>query len=86
MGVVFAAYDPELHRNVAVKLLRGDVTDASQRRRIVREAQAMAKLSHPNVAQVYEVGEHDGATFIAMELVHGQTLRMWQREQTSWPR
>ncbi|MBC8074275.1 MAG: serine/threonine protein kinase, partial [Deltaproteobacteria bacterium] len=79
MGVVFAAYDAELDRKVAVKLLRRDLCDESVRKRIVREAQAMAKLSHPNVAQVFEVGEHQGGTFIAMEFVRGETLRVWQQ-------
>ena len=64
MGVVYAAYDPELDRRIAVKLIREDPsggTDASQgRARLLREAQAMAKLSHPNVIQVYDVGTHAG--------------------------
>jgi tetratricopeptide (TPR) repeat protein/tRNA A-37 threonylcarbamoyl transferase component Bud32 len=77
MGVVYAAYDVELDRKVAIKLLRNDRDDATVRVRIVREAQAMAKLSHPNVAHVYEVGEHEGRTFIAMEFVEGKTLRAW---------
>ncbi len=84
MGVVFAAYDPELDRKIAVKLLRSDTTEASMRKRIVREAQAMAKLSHPNVAQVFEVGEHQGSTFIAMEFVRGETLRDWQKTARAW--
>ena len=84
MGIVFAAYDPELDRKVAVKLLRRDLADESVRRRIVREAQAMAKLSHPNVAQVYEVGEHQGRTLIAMEFVRGETLRAWQKHEHPW--
>jgi serine/threonine protein kinase len=78
MGVVFAAFDPQLDRKVAIKLLRRGHDDA----RVVREAQAMAKLSHPNVAQVYEVGTHEGRTFIAMEFVRGTTLRRWCAEQT----
>ncbi len=87
MGVVFAAYDEELDRKVAVKLLRqaGDAR-SDLRARILREAQAMARLSHPNVVQVYEVGEvatAAGQVFIAMEFIEGTTLSEWQR-QRSW--
>jgi Tol biopolymer transport system component len=80
MGVVLAAHDPELDRRVAIKLLHR--TD--QGTRLQREAQAMAKLSHPNVVAVYEVGRFDGQTFIAMELVEGTTLRGWLGEPRSW--
>jgi tetratricopeptide (TPR) repeat protein/predicted Ser/Thr protein kinase len=81
MGVVLAAFDEELDRKVAIKLLRPDLSvDASSHMRLLREAQAMAKLSHPNVAQVYEVGEVQGRIFLAMELVPGKTLRAWLRE------
>src|SRR5262249_19868386 len=73
MGVVMAARDPELGRRVAIKLLVGD----PDHERLDREAQAMAKLSHPNVVTVYEVGTCDGRRFIAMELVDGQTLKAW---------
>ena len=84
MGTVYAAHDAELDRKVAVKLLHND-SHVETHRRIVREAQAMAKLSHPNVAQVYEVGEHGGRTFLAMELVEGVALRDWQSAaQRSW--
>ncbi len=84
MGVVYAAYDPELDRKIAVKLIREDPsggTDASQgRARLLREAQAMAKLSHPNVIQVYDVGTHEGQVYIAMEFVDGRTLGDWASE------
>ncbi|MBX7078117.1 MAG: tetratricopeptide repeat protein [Nannocystaceae bacterium] len=83
MGLVFAAYDPELDRKVAVKLLRRELSDVTGRR-LTREAHAMARLSHPNVAQIYEVGEDHGRAFIAMEFVAGQTLGQWQR-QRAWP-
>ncbi|HEX7701333.1 MAG TPA: serine/threonine-protein kinase, partial [Kofleriaceae bacterium] len=73
MGVVYAARDPELGRGVAIKVLRaGAPAD-----RLRREAQALAKLSHPNVVAVHDVGDHDGQTFIAMALVDGVTLRVW---------
>lgn len=80
MGVVYSAYDPELDRRVALKLLlpRGDAAKRSRGRvRLVREAQALARLSHPNVVSVHDVGEHDGGVFIAMEFVDGDTLKQW---------
>ncbi|MCE9576811.1 MAG: serine/threonine-protein kinase [Deltaproteobacteria bacterium] len=73
MGVVYRARDPELDRDVAVKLLRPQASAL----RLRREAQALAKLAHPNVVRVYDVGEDDGQTFIAMELVVGDNLRQW---------
>ncbi|WP_394840422.1 serine/threonine-protein kinase [Pendulispora rubella] len=72
MGIVYLAYDPELHRQVAIKVLRN-----AAHQRIVREAQAMARLSHPNVVAVYDVGKWEGQVFIAMEHVDGSTLREW---------
>ena len=80
MGMVFAAYDEELDRKLAIKLLRtlpGD--DNTGRARLLREAQALARLSHPNVVTVYEVGEFGTQVFIAMEFVLGQTLHEWLR-------
>lgn len=73
MGVVYAARAPKLDRQVAVKLLRA----SWDKSRLEREARALAKLSHPNVISVYDVGEAEGQTFIAMELVEGCTLRAW---------
>ncbi len=78
MGVVFAAYDPQLDRKVAIKLLisqSGDVKHAQNRLR--REAQALAKLDHRNVVSVHDVGVHEGKLFVAMEFVAGQTLGNW---------
>ncbi len=77
MGLVHAAHDDELDRPVAIKVLRRDLAGADARARFLREAQALARLSHPNVVQVYEVGHHDDEIFIAMELVEGVTLRRW---------
>ena len=80
MGVVYAAYDPELDRKIAIKILRphegkGDRTRRQER--LVREAKAMAKLSHPNVGAIYDVGVHGDHVFLAMEFLSGGTLRDW---------
>ncbi|MEM6293633.1 MAG: serine/threonine-protein kinase [Myxococcota bacterium] len=74
MGVVLAAYDPELDRKVAVKLVRPDMMRSGSRDRMIREARSMARLSHPSVISVYDAGEHQGAIYIAMEFVDGKTL------------
>ena len=81
MGVVLAAYDPSLNRKVAIKILLEGIQAASEgAARMQREAQAMARLSHPNVAQVYEVGEAQGRLYLVMEYVEGATLGAWLRE------
>jgi serine/threonine protein kinase len=81
MGLVVAAWDPELDRKVALKLLRPELTPADggteARARLKREAQAMAKLRHPNVVAVYEVGEYGDQLFLAMEYVPGGNLATW---------
>ncbi len=109
MGVVYAAYDPELDRRIAVKLLRdpapnreaeyqaraklmnrlfGDDSDDARRDgpraddRLLREAQAIARVSHPNVIAVHDVGEYEGQVFLAMEFVQGRTLGAWMKEGT----
>ena len=89
MGVVYSAYDPRLDRKVAIKLLRIFGNDPEQaaalRGRLLREAQAMARLTHPNVIAVHDVGTFDGQVFIAMELVDGGTLRDWfEKEIRPW--
>ncbi len=86
MGVVFSAYDPQLDRKVALKLLRSGLQLATKdaRKRLQREAQAIAQLSHPNVVGVYDVGTtDDGDLYIAMEFVEGDTLTTWLKR---WPR
>ncbi|MEM9463109.1 MAG: serine/threonine-protein kinase [Myxococcota bacterium] len=85
MGVVFKAFDPMLDRRVALKVLHKELND-KHANRLLREAQAMAKLSHPNVVQVYEAGEVGGRAFVAMELIHGQTIGAWMRgpPRPSW--
>lgn len=81
MGIVFEAYDPQLDRRVAVKVLRYADADTEARARLLREAQAMARLSDAHVVAVHEAGEHDGRVFIAMELVHGETLGQWLNQK-----
>ncbi len=83
MGTVYAAYDPALDRRVALKVLRSS-TAGRQQERIRREALAMARVNHPNVVQIFEVGQHDGRLFIAMEFVDGPTLGAWQAEPRPW--
>jgi predicted Ser/Thr protein kinase len=78
MGIVYAAVDGELGRTVAIKLLRPEFGgDQRSGRRLTIEAKALARLSHPNVVSVFDVGEHEGQGFIAMEYVDGETLRRW---------
>src|SRR5689334_3421627 len=71
MGEVFLARDPSLERNVALKLLRRDATQSTLR----EEAKALAALRHPGIVTIYEIGEHDGRDFIAMEYLPGRSLR-----------
>jgi eukaryotic-like serine/threonine-protein kinase len=76
MGVVYAAYDRDLDRRIALKLVR-DPDRSSARRRLLREAKALAQLSHPQVVAVFDVGTYRDQVFLAMELVSGQNLRSW---------
>ena len=88
MGVVYMAYDEQLDRKVAVKLLQerpGADAESLGHARLLREAQAMAHVSHPNVAAVYEVGTYEDQVFVAMELVEGKTLGQWLADEPrSW--
>jgi tetratricopeptide (TPR) repeat protein/predicted Ser/Thr protein kinase len=86
MGEVYAAYDPELDRKVAIKLLRVGRQGDDGRARLLREAQAIAKLSDPNVVVVYDVGTLGEQIFIAMEFVEGHTLNYWMlAAERAWP-
>ncbi len=86
MGEVYAAFDPELDRKVAVKLLRARIENgvsmSEGRQRTLREAQAIARLAHPNVVVVYDVGTFREQVFIAMEFVDGHTASYWVQAQT----
>ena len=81
MGVVVSAYDPELDRKVAIKVLRNDIFPSGRhtagRQRLLREARAMAKLDHPNVVTVYEIGMVENRVFVAMEYIDGHTATRW---------
>jgi len=89
MGIVYEGYDPQLDRRLAIKVMRAPAfaleADPKRAQRLLREAQATAKLSHPNVVTVYEVGSIGDSVYMAMEYVDGQTLRQWSRYKArSW--
>src|SRR5437667_2926395 len=76
MGEVYLAQDTKLDRKVALKILPAEVAANRDRmERFIREAKSAASLSHPNIAQIFEIGEHDGTQYIAMEYIEGVTLR-----------
>lgn len=83
MGVVFSAWDAELDRRVALKLVHGDGYGGSAE--LLGEAKALAKLSHPNVVTVFDVGPFGDGLFIAMEYLRGQTLAQWQEANPDAP-
>lgn len=76
MGRIFEVYDPNLDRRIALKLLH-ESGESEHRQRLVREAKALARLDHPHVVTVHDVGTHEGQLFVAMELVRGGTLKAW---------
>jgi len=86
MSVVYLAYDPELDRRVALKLLRSDrIAATALRSRLQQEAKALARLSHPNVTAVYDVGSYEDQLFCAIEFIDGMTIRQWLAERRrSW--
>ncbi len=86
MGIVYVAYDPELDRKVALKLLHPARValgrEGEAHRRLLREAQALARLSDPNVVTVHDVGEYEGRVYVAMAFVEGRTLFMWLKDRS----
>jgi tRNA A-37 threonylcarbamoyl transferase component Bud32 len=84
MGVVYEAFDPQLHRKLAVKFVVPQRDTPRARDRLLREAQALARVKHPNVVSVYDAGESGGQVFIAMDFVAGVTLAKWLTRAHTW--
>jgi serine/threonine protein kinase/tetratricopeptide (TPR) repeat protein len=84
MASVYSAYDTQLERIVALKMLHAELELDSVRTRMLREAQAMARLKHPNVVTVYDVGTVEDRIYIAMDFVDGTTLSRWSKEPRPW--
>ncbi|MEM7155951.1 MAG: tetratricopeptide repeat protein [Myxococcota bacterium] len=85
MGTVYSAYDEELDRKVAIKVMHDESRGDEARHRFLREAQAMARLSHPNVVTVHEVGQAHEEAYLAMEFIRGESLDLWLRSKPPWP-
>lgn len=83
LGTVYEAHDEQLGRPVALKVLNEGL-GPRHTRRLLAEARACARIDHPHVVSIYEVGEHEGRSFIAMERVRGPTLRVWQGRRPGW--
>ena len=86
MGVVHCAFDPDLERRVALKVLRKTDRGDEARMRLLREARALARLTHPNVVGVHEVGSAEGRDYVAMELIDGDNLDAWLKAHKRAPR
>ncbi len=84
MGTVYVGYDTQLARRVAIKVLRPDARGDDAQARLLLEAQTMARLTHPNVLSVHDVGTFGDGVFIAMEYVEGRTLKSWLKEPHTW--
>src|SRR5580704_14284658 len=74
MGIVYSAHDSRLDRPVAVKTIRASGDDDSGRKRFLREAQSAARVTHPNICRIYDIGEEVGRPFLVMELLEGEPL------------
>ncbi len=81
MGRVFAAWDPQLDRKVALKVLKSAASPDEHQARLLREARTLARLSHPNVVTVFDVGRWEGQRFMALEFVDGGSVRDWLKAQ-----
>src|SRR5690348_8241700 len=84
MGQVYRARDRRLDRDVAVKVLSDDLSDAAARRRFQREAQMASSLNHPHILTVLDVGELEGRQYLVTEYVDGGTLREWAKSKRTW--
>ncbi|MEZ4448477.1 MAG: serine/threonine-protein kinase [Nannocystaceae bacterium] len=85
MGVVYTAYDDQLDRKVAIKVMRSEGNEGTLgSARLRREAQAMARLSHPNIVTVHEVNEYEDQIYVAMEYIRGKSLDRWLQEPHPW--
>ncbi len=84
-GEVWSADDPQLDRRVAIKILHPELGSATNHAAMVREAKALAKLSHPNVVPVFDAGIHEGRVFVTLELVEGTNARAWLATPRAWP-
>ena len=84
MGAVYRALDTKLNRPVAIKILSGEMADASGRRRFQREAQMASSLNHPHILTVHDAGEVDGRQYLVTEFVDGGTLKDWVQEHRTW--
>ncbi|MEM9457720.1 MAG: serine/threonine-protein kinase [Myxococcota bacterium] len=85
MGSVYAAHDEQLGRDVAIKVLRDDARPSeADRLRFRREARALARVSHPNVVTMHEVGDVDGELYLTMELIRGQSVDAWLETKPGW--
>jgi serine/threonine-protein kinase len=85
MGVVFLAQDETLDRRVAIKFIHSSLDSGDFQERFTSEARAMARVSHPNVLQIYAFGEHHGSPYFAMEFIEGQTLEQWIARRSGFP-
>jgi eukaryotic-like serine/threonine-protein kinase len=83
MGVVYSAFDPHLDRKVAIKLLAANARTEGAKIRMLREAQAMAKINHPNVIRVHEVGTYEDQIYLAIEFADAGTVRGWLKDKPS---
>ena len=88
MGVVYRARDTKFNRTVAIKVLAGDLSDPTDRRRFEREVQIIAALNHPNILTVHDAGEFQKRQYLVTEFVDGGTLQEWSRRnepgERSW--